>query len=76
MSDIMKDKTEQEQVDLEAIDRANQERLKVRLFNKQIIEYLKANKLTIDKVSKEDVERMTAKLTEQDKYVFIKQVVK
>lgn len=76
MSDIMKDKKEQEQVDLEAIDRANQERAKIKIFEKMIQKYLKSKWLSIDKVSKSNVEEMTSKLDDKDKYLFIKQVVK
>ena len=76
MSDIMKDKTEQEQVDLEAIDRANQERVKIKVFEWMIHKYLKEKWLSIDKVSKENLEEMTSKLNDKDKYLFIKQVVK
>lgn len=76
MSDIMKDKTEQEQVDLEAIDRANQERLKIKVFEWMIQEYLRNKWISIDKLKKDDLEEMTSKLADKDKYLFIKQVVK
>lgn len=76
MSDIMKDKIEQEQVDLEAIDRAKQERAKIKVFENRIQKYLISKWISIDKLSKWDLEAMTSKLTDEDKYLFIKQVVK
>lgn len=76
LSDIMKDKTEQEIVDLEAIDRANENRIKIYRFNDLILRYLQDNEITIDQLNKEDIETMTRDMTERDKYILIKQVVK
>ena len=76
LSDIMKDKREQELVDLEAIDRANENRVKIYKFNDMILKYLKENEMTIDQISKGDIEILTKDMVEWDKYIFIKQVVK
>ena len=76
LSDMMKDKETQDILDLEAIDRAKQNRAKIYIYNDKIVKYLENKWLTIDKVTKHDVEEMTKDLKEHDKYIFIKQLVK